>query len=447
MNAYRKILLTLLSFGIVFSLCACSSSTSSPTDNAESPAETASTEANTDGEKILRVAGESWHVSKIYLEDAAKAFMEDHPDVQVEIVTYADKSVLSTYSLDWANGSTDVDLVFLDGIAYAQQFAAKDLIYDYEKDLNFFDSYDETLFSPGVVDFGRINGNLFLMPIIYEVYGVDINLEMFRQAGLVDEAGNPLVPKTWEEFYEFAQKLTIRDESGNITQQGASINWGDNMLGVVSSALAAQNGHIVGDDGVSMDFDNDGFREILNDWKKGVKDGCFSIETFADTSAGRNNYKAGNVAMIFESASRWIEASEMLGIDNVSVLPSPGLQGTTGNTNGVVIPKCSANADLAIQFICEQLLEEHVQTSTLNVYGKLPVIAEYYAMADSPVWSNLDVQMDNILPFPSYEEIGRFTDEMINIIQAGLTDDSISADDIISQLDTMMATIRKQSHN
>ena len=447
MKGNRNILIAVLVACMVYGLCACNASPSTDisanADTSTMAAASVAPEDKAGEEKVLRVAGESWQVSKIYLEDAAKAFMAEHPNVKVEVITYADQSVLSTYSLDWGNGSTDVDLVFLDGIAYAQQFAAKNLIYDYETDLNFFDTYDASLFSPGVVDFGRIGENLYLMPIIYEVYGVDMNLKMFREAGLVDAQGNPLVPETWEDFYEFARKLTIRDESGNIIQQGASINWGSNMIGVVSSALAAQNGHIIGEDGVSMDFDNDGFREILNVWKKGVKDGCFSIETFADTSAGRNNYKAGNVAMIFESASRWIEASEMLGMENVSVLPSPGLKGTTGNTNGVVIPKCSPNADLAIQFIREQLLGEHVQTSTLNVYGKLPVVAEYYAMADSPVWNNLDVQMDNILPFPAYEEIGRFKDEMINIIQAGLTDDNITADDIIGQLDSMMDTIRK----
>ena len=40
-----------------------------------------------------------------------------------------------------------------------------------------------------------------------------INAEVFADAGLVDEDGIPLYPKTWEELAEVAQ--TIKDETGS----------------------------------------------------------------------------------------------------------------------------------------------------------------------------------------------------------------------------------------
>ena len=209
----------------------------------------------------------------------------------------------------------------------------------------------------------------------------------------------------------------------------------------VASTLAAANGRIVGDDGITMDFDNENFREILAIWKQGVADGYFSIETFADTSAARNAYKAGNLAMCFESGSRWMEAAETIGIENVSVLAVPGFLGNCGNTNGVVVPKCSENADLAVQFVQEQLLGEHVQTNTYAGYGKMSVIKEYYdsVVSGNAVWANLDRSSANALPIPPYEQISLFKDELKNIIQDGLLNKDV--DTIIDELVTMAESI------
>ena len=441
----KKSLKKILSFALVLlmlvGMTACAGTPVADAPKTDAPKADA-TVAETPAEKrVLRVAGESWQVTKIFLEDAAAAFMEAHPDVTVEVITYADTSVLSTYSLDWANGTTDVDLVFLDGTMYAQQFAAKGLISDWETDLKFFDNYSADNFAENVVDFGRINDSLVLMPIIYEVNGINVNIPMFKEAGLVDADGNPLQPETWEEFYEFAKKLTIVDESGAVIQQGASINFGGNIMSSVASTLAAANGRIVGDDGITMDFDNENFREILAIWKQGVADGYFSIETFADTSAARNAYKAGNLAMCFESGSRWMEAAETIGIENVSVLDVPGFLGNCGNTNGVVVPKCSENADLAVQFVQEQLLGEHVQTNTYAGYGKMSVIKEYYdsVVSGNAVWANLDRSSANALPIPPYEQISLFKDELKNIIQDGLLNKDV--DTIIDELVTMAESI------
>ena len=440
---FRKIIGLVLAL-IMMMACfsGCSSTPIEASDNNES-SETGSEQVSE--QKVLRVAGESWHITKLFLEDAAAAFMADHPDVKVEIVTYADTSVLSTYSLDWANGSTDVDLVFLDGTLYAQQFAAKDLIYDWEKDIGFFGNYSADNFVANTIDFGRVNGSLVLMPVIYEVNGININLKMFEEAGLIDADGKPMQPETWEDFYEFAKKLTIKDANGAIIQQGASINFGSNLQSTVASALAAYNGRIVGDDGITIDFDNEGFREILAVWKRGVEDGYFSIETFADGSAGRNNYKAGNVAMCFESASRWMEAAETLGIENVSVLDCPGFKGNCGVTNGVIIPKCTDNVDLAIQFTQEQLLGEHVQSQTYEVYGKMSVVKEYYdrVVSGNAIWANLDRGNKNPLTIPAYEEISRFKDEQKSIIQEGLVNPDKDVDTIINELVEMINNIRK----
>ena len=88
MKWYRNILMATLTAGMVYSLCSCSASPSADTvADTNTSVDSVPSQAKADETKVLRVAGESWQVSKIYLEDAAKAFMEDHPDVKVEIIT------------------------------------------------------------------------------------------------------------------------------------------------------------------------------------------------------------------------------------------------------------------------------------------------------------------------------------------------------------------------
>ena len=443
----RRLLTLFLAIVMLFTVVGCT-----PNGNMEKPDvgnsnSTPNNAGTSNGQKrVLRVAGESWQVSKIFLEGAARLFEAKHPDVDVEIITYADTSVLATYTLDWTQGNTDVDLVFLDGgVTFAKQFDAKGLIYDFEKDLDIFANYDVNKLKPGVLDYGRVNGNLINFPIIFEVYGVSVNLDMFREAGLVDENGDPLPIKTWDDFYEYAKKLTIKDENGVITQQGASIQFGNNLIGCIAAALAGQTGRVIADDGISFDIETDDFRYILENWQKGVLDGYYSIDTFADNSGGRNALKAGNLAMCFESAGRWMEAEAMLGEGTISVLPVPGGKGTYGFGGGVVIPKCSPNADLACAFITETLLGEYVQTNTFTQYGKMSVVAEYYDKAVESVttWSNLDESMKNALMPPTYEDGQKWLDGICAILQAGLVDANTTPDQMISEMVELMASIKK----
>ena len=110
---------------------------------------------------------------------------------------------------------------------------------------------------------------------------------MFKDAGLVDENGGALVPKTWDDVYEFAKKLT-KTENGVVTQQGCTIQWSKDIHGTVLGILQASCGGLYQDDGITVNFQSQEFKDILAIWQKGVKDGVFSTETFADYDAGKN---------------------------------------------------------------------------------------------------------------------------------------------------------------
>ena len=399
--------------------------------------------ADSSESKVLRITAQSWQINKIFIGEAAERFMKDHPEVKVEIQTYAEHTVISNYAINWMRGETPVDIAVVGGVQFASQFVARDLIYDFNE-LNFFDEdFSRERFVQVALKDGILNGKQYVIPLISEIYAININLEMFRKAGLVDNEGKPLVPADWNEFYEFAKKLHIVKD-GNIVQQGAAIQWGDYVYGVVVAVLQASRGNIFAEDGKSLSFDNPEFREILKIWKKGADAGIFSKETFADSNSGRNSYKAGKIAMLLESASRWIEAGPILGTENVSVIPIPGSleNGSYGFGSGLIIPKCSPVPELAVQFIKEQLLSEYVQTSTLNEWGKGAVIKSYYNSAVSPEWLVVMDIANKSVPVPPYRDVGKFTKNTKPIIQRYLAGES-TLEQVINELETMMASLEK----
>lgn len=66
--------------------------------------------------------------------------------------------------------------------------------------------------NPALAELLTINGKIWALPKTCSVQGLSCNKELFRQAGLVDENGMPIYPKTYEELARTA--LTIKEKTG-----------------------------------------------------------------------------------------------------------------------------------------------------------------------------------------------------------------------------------------
>ena len=403
-------------------------------------------EAQTERKGKITIGAESWQINKIFLEHAAQEFMAAHPDVIVEIITISDQSKLSNYILDWGKGSTDVDLVFLDGGVFSSEYAAKNLIYDFERDLNFFDDFPKSKFTSGSLETGVRRGAQVCLPAIYEVYGISINTEMFREAGLVDARGKPLPIKTWDDFYRFAEKLTKKDKSGTVTQVGGSIQFGNNLDTILGGAIFAQFGDAYSSDGVTYNVDNDYIRNMIGSWQKGIQNGYLSKSTFVDNAGGRNGFKAGQIAMCYEAAGRWMEAVATIGLDKLALVPIPGeFGGTVCFGCQMVIPKASKNPDLVCLFIKEAIYGEYCQTNAFNQYGKMSVIQKYFdsALETTPIWKGIEDSMSKARPLVTYEEAQKFLEGLNQIFQSGLVNVATAPSDMVKQILDLSASIRK----
>jgi ABC-type glycerol-3-phosphate transport system substrate-binding protein len=283
-----------------------------------------------------------------------------------------------------------------------------------------------------------------VLPLINETYAIVANTAMFKEAGLVDAAGLPLAPKTWEEFYQFAKKLH-KTSGGAVVQQGASLQWSAiNTYATLLAVLRGALGNVYKADGVTLNFDNPEFREILKVWKKGVDEGVFSKEMYADHMAGRNSLMAGKIAMLLDAGGRFIEGEQTLGEENVYVIPFPGAdtRGSFGFGAGVIIPKSTPVADLAVQFIKEQLMSEMVQTSTVNKWGKMPAMLKFYDLAEAPEWKVLKDIANKSGAIPTYSDFARFQKEAPPILQNYL-DGRIDLEKAISEFDRLAVSLDK----
>jgi len=142
-------------------------------------------------------------------ENRAKqaVFYEQYPNIRIEE---------STWQFDMPGflakmaGGTCTDVVGVPQATELKGIAARGLALDLSPFLEEWEGRD------------------YLNPIVMENYtvtddktgenyamGLGMNIKRFKEAGMVDESGLPLYPKTWTELVETAQKLTDRD-SGKV---------------------------------------------------------------------------------------------------------------------------------------------------------------------------------------------------------------------------------------
>jgi multiple sugar transport system substrate-binding protein len=271
-----------------------------------------------------------------------------------------------------------------------------------------------------------------------------VNKSLMKKAGLVDAKGNVLVPKTWEELYDFAKKATVV-ENGSVTSTGLSIDWGDNFMAYTYMAcLQALRGNIYEADKKTIDFTSKEAKSLLTMWAKLVKDGYSPIDSFTDRDAGRSNFKAGKVAMHITAASRWVEAGDLLGAANVTVMPIPGADknGTLVYIHGAVIPSMSPNQALAKAFIKEELLDKDFQMYSVNKFGKMSPLNAHYKTALAPEWKMVMETTNKAITSPLYKDFSKLDKTMQVEIQKCISGKQ-TVDETSANLKKMVDSIDK----
>lgn len=357
--------------------------------------------ASAEEARELRITVQAWMMGKYDFEGAKASFEANHPGVTV---TYnqVDNVDVTTSMLEWSQGRTSCDIAMGGDRSQTVSYAANDYIIEFTEENFFNDGYEKDKFYETFLENGNIEGKQFMIPLLGEVVGIVCNLPMMEEAGLLDENGEIIPAKTWEELYDYAAKLT---KDG---QTGLGIDWGSNMmLYTYDTCVNGVTGSLFGEDGKTINFQGDEIKGMLEIWKKLIDDGYTTTDVFADMDANRTNFKSGQLAMHLAPVSRWIEAGTVLGEENVGVMPVPGTDenGSLNYIHGMVIPKVSENQDLAIAYIKEEMLKEEFQQGAINAYGKMSPMKAHYENLENKYWPTVLSFTENAITAPLYKEM------------------------------------------
>jgi ABC-type glycerol-3-phosphate transport system substrate-binding protein len=385
------------------------------TVTAEGQQEAAAKGAEAEEPKLLSIRSVDWLTKKAFIDEAADKFMSEHPGMKVTFESFSGVDV-NKYIIQWSSGESDMDLLVVENPEDTTPFIMKDMLVSFDE-LGLWDKFPKDKLVEAILDVGTIRGEVFYLPIMGEIYWINTNLKLLREAGVAKEDGTVPHPQDWDELLQMAAKATVGDRAA----MSIRLDKGS-MENSFYSAVKGLRGSFFEEDGVTLVVDTPETREVLRAWRKGVDNGWITTMTMTDRNAGRVAYKAGKLALLYESGSRWPEAAPFLGSNNTGPLPYPGglENGSLLFVAGFAVPKESEAPQTAVQFIEEIYLTDLFQSKMLNVYGKMPSLKSAYAYASSPEWDQMLTATRKSEPAPQYREHRKFTDALGDSIQAYL---------------------------
>jgi len=392
-------------------------------------------EADDSGPKTLTV----WYPgaqNKVLADQFVPQF-EKEAGVKVEL-TFVDWTDMSP-KLNAAFAAGSAPDVFGHGPAAAADFAANDRILDlddYVKKMSETDRKDLAGALPG----GQVDGKQYLMPLSLQGSLIVYDADAFREAGI-----NPdTPPETWDEARAVAEKLTKRDQSGQITRSG---------LLLPSAAVTREQSFLtlLSGKGGSL-LNKEGTEATLNS-----TEGVAALEFFAGLYTGQNavsanlgqDYSAlppaqqpivqGTAAMTELPAGSGAVASVLKAAPgrDLRIMPalsfdskSPAAFGGAGP--GLMINKDSKAADLAWKFIAYMMSAE-VSTEYTKAAGAMPVRASAqdsdYAK-NSPLVKTFLSQAEHFVPNPNVVGWVQIRDELDKHLEQALNQ-RVSAKDAL----------------
>jgi multiple sugar transport system substrate-binding protein len=141
----------------------------------------------------------------------ADAFMETHPEIQIEIWNQPWDDYFTKIQALWASGDSNVipDVAFL---WPTPRYAAEGVLENLDPYIEEA-GYDLEEYWPGLLESAKFEGSVYGFPRDIESNVIYYNRDMFDAAG-VEYPSNEW---TWDDFVAAAEALTQKDDNGNTT--------------------------------------------------------------------------------------------------------------------------------------------------------------------------------------------------------------------------------------
>lgn len=173
------------------------------------------------------------------LKQAIAAYNKVEPNVTINVRTVPFGNLLTTITTQGgsASGPTIMGIYNL----WMPQLVQSDLLAPAP------DTYIQDIqqaYSSSINSAVQVNGKTYGYPNEVDLYALNYNKALFQEAGIAGP------PKTWNELVNDAKKLTKRDSSGNIIQQGFGIinSWNSGVVHPWLSLVNSDGGQLLSSD-------------------------------------------------------------------------------------------------------------------------------------------------------------------------------------------------------
>ena len=200
-------------------------------------------------------------------------------------------------------------------------------------------------FYPAFMENSQTGGKTWGIPFQRSTIVLYYNKELFREAGL--DPNRP--PQNWKEQVEYAQKLTKRDASGNVTQWGMQIP-SSGFPYWLFQALAIQAGtNLMNQAGTQTYYDRPEVIEGLQYWVDLVKKYRVHPEGIVEWGTTPKDFFEKKVAMMWTTTGNLTNVKNNAKFDfGVAMLPAGKQRGSpTGGGNFYIFKKTSPEEQAA----------------------------------------------------------------------------------------------------
>ncbi len=167
---------------------------------------------------------------------------------------------------------------------------------------------------------GEVDGQIVWLPLNVSMPVLYYNQEAFAEAGL------PGPPESWEQFYDYARQLTVKDDSGVVQRTGTAL-WG--ISWPMLSNVWSEGGEFTTKDYSNVTLNDPIVASVMTQYQNLVQEGA---ATLPDRTSGghRGAFKNGQAAMILDSPAPFAEIyAESVGF-------TPGVANYPGGAAGKV---------------------------------------------------------------------------------------------------------------
>lgn len=368
-----------------------------------------------------------------YFENAATAFEEANPgvDVQIEVVPW--DVLLQKLTTD-ISGGANADLSII-GTRWLIDFVEQDIAAPLD---DYMDDDFKARFIPVFLEPSILNGQTYGLPVAASARAMYYNKDLFEQAGV------ETVPDTWEELIEAARKISaLGDDIAGFGLQGKEIETDVYFY----YAFWAFGGNLVEEDGTSG-LDTEAGYQAASLYKSLIDEGLTQPGvTSYNREDVQNLFKQGKVGMMITApflASQIKDEAPDLNYGVAAIPAGPdGDRGTYGVTDSIIMFENSENKDVAWAFL-DMIFTTEWRAEFTAGEGFLPVNQEVAAMPEFAENEDLK-EFTALLPearfapvIPGWEEIAEITSNAVQTIYLGDTEPQQALDAAAEQINGIL---------